>query len=147
LPSNSGNKNLLSDLLRLNSAVNSDGFDIEQFLPLLNAILRIEPNKIIWEKVYATITESTPPPQPLPLHIQQTPHLRNTSSFTNLSKHRKYVDNVLKEELGPLYVRIPSLYKAFFRGVEGLKEASAVVFKKCKEGDNPLYTEKGGWRD
>jgi hypothetical protein len=53
------------------------------------------------------------------------------------------VDNVLKEELGPLYVGIPG----FFRGVEGLKEASAAVFKKCKEGDNPLYADKGGWRD
>ena len=39
---------------------------------------------------------------------------------------------------------IPSLYKAFFRGVEGLKEVSAVVFKKYKEGDNLLYTKKGG---
>ena len=56
------------------------------------------------------------------------------------------MDYVLKEELGPLYVGIPSLYKAFFRGVEGLKEVSAAVFKKCKEGDNPLYAE-GGWRN
>jgi len=54
------------------------------------------------------------------------------------------VDNVLKKELGPLYIGIPSLYKAFFKGVESLKEASAAVFKKCKEGDNPLYAEKGG---
>jgi len=38
---------------------------------------------------------------------------------------------------------IPGLYKVFFRGVEGLKEASAIVFKKCKEGDNPLYAEGG----
>jgi len=38
---------------------------------------------------------------------------------------------------------IPSLYKAFFRGVEGLKKTSATIFKKCKEGDNPLYA-KGG---
>ena len=56
------------------------------------------------------------------------------------------MDDVLKEELGPLYMGIPSLYKVFFREVEGLKEVSAIVFKKCKEGDNPLYTE-GGWRD
>ena len=63
-----------------------------------------------------------------------------------MSKHRKYVDDVLKEELGPLYVGIPGLYKAFFRGVEGLKEVSAAIFKKCKEGDNLLYAE-GGWRD
>ena len=56
------------------------------------------------------------------------------------------MDYILKEELGPLYIEIPSLYKAFFRGVEGLKEASAAVFKKYMEGDNPLYT-KDGWRD
>ena len=41
---------------------------------------------------------------------------------------------------------VPSLYKAFFRGVEGLKEASTTIFKKCKKGDNPLYTE-GSWCD
>ena len=53
------------------------------------------------------------------------------------------MDDVLKEELGPLYVGIPGLYKVFFRGVEGLKEVSAIIFKKCKEGDNLLYA-KGG---
>ncbi|OCK86703.1 uncharacterized protein K441DRAFT_598048, partial [Cenococcum geophilum 1.58] len=68
---------------------------------------------------------------------------RNISSFANSSKYRKYVDDILKEELGSLYVGIPGLYKVFFREVEGLKEASAAVFKKCKEGDNPLYA-KGG---
>ena len=56
------------------------------------------------------------------------------------------MDYILKEELGPLYVGIPGLYKVFFRGVEDLKKASATIFKKCKEGDNPLYA-KGGWRD
>jgi len=61
-----------------------------------------------------------------------------------LSEYRKYIDNVLKEELGPLYMGIPGLYKAFFREVEGLKEASATVFKKYKEGDNPLYANRSG---
>jgi hypothetical protein len=60
-----------------------------------------------------------------------------------LSEYRKYIDYILKEELGPLYVGIPSLYKAFFRRVEGLKEVSAAIFKKYKEGDNLLYA-KGG---
>ena len=41
---------------------------------------------------------------------------------------------------------IPSLYKVFFREVKGLKKVSAVVFKKCKEGNNPLYA-KGGQRN
>jgi hypothetical protein len=60
-----------------------------------------------------------------------------------LSKYRKYIDYILKEELGPLYIGIPSLYKVFFREVEGLKEVSAAIFKKCKEEDNLLYA-KGG---
>jgi hypothetical protein len=51
------------------------------------------------------------------------------------------MDYILKEELGPLYIRIPSLYKVFFREVEGLKVVSAAIFKKCKEGDNLLYAE------
>jgi hypothetical protein len=53
------------------------------------------------------------------------------------------MDDILKKKLGPLYIGIPGLYKAFFKRVEGLKEASTVIFKKCKEGDNPLYI-KGG---
>jgi hypothetical protein len=57
------------------------------------------------------------------------------------------VDHVLKKELGPFYIGITGLYKVFFRGVEGLKEVSTAIFKKCKEGDNPLYTKKGGWRN
>jgi hypothetical protein len=56
------------------------------------------------------------------------------------------VDNVLKEELGPFYIGIPGLYKAFFKRVKGLKEVNTIIFKKCKEGDNLLYA-KGGWRD
>ncbi|ORX97637.1 hypothetical protein BCR34DRAFT_496702, partial [Clohesyomyces aquaticus] len=47
--------------------------------------------------------------------------LRNISSFINLTKHYKYVDNVLKKELGPIYVRIPSFFKAFFSKIAGLK--------------------------
>ena len=31
--------------------------------------------------------------------------------------------------------------------MEGLKKANVTIFKKCKKGDNPLYTNKGGWRD
>ncbi|XTI94930.1 hypothetical protein V2W45_1474019 [Cenococcum geophilum] len=46
----------------------------------------------------------------------------NLTSFTNSSKYRKYVDYILKEELGPLYMGIPGLYKVFFREVKGLKE-------------------------
>ena len=54
------------------------------------------------------------------------------------------MDNILKEELGPFYIRISSLYKIFFKGVEGLKEVNIIIFKKCKKKDNLLYV-KGGW--
>jgi hypothetical protein len=54
------------------------------------------------------------------------------------------VDYILKKELGFLYIGIPGLYKVFFRGVEGLKKVSTAIFKKYKEGDNPLYIKKGG---
>jgi hypothetical protein len=58
-----------------------------------------------------------------------------------LSKYREYIDYILKEELGPLYIGIPSFYKVFFKEIEGLKEVSAAIFKKYKEGDNPLYAK------
>ncbi|KAJ9646987.1 hypothetical protein H2199_001973 [Coniosporium tulheliwenetii] len=55
------------------------------------------------------------------------------------------MDDVLKEELGPLYVGIPGFSEAFFGEVEGLEAAGTAVFKECKEGDNPLYSEEAGW--
>jgi len=36
---------------------------------------------------------------------------------------------------------IPSLYKVFFKGVKGLKKVNVIIFKKCKKGDNLLYTK------
>ena len=61
LPSNGGNKSLFGNLLKFNLAVDFNGFDIKQFLLLLNVILCIKPDEIIWEKVYTTVTESIPP--------------------------------------------------------------------------------------
>jgi len=57
------------------------------------------------------------------------------------------MDDVLKEELGPLHVGVPGFYEAFFGEVEGLEAAGTAVFRECKEGDNPLYSDEGGWRD
>ncbi|ORX95179.1 hypothetical protein BCR34DRAFT_498683, partial [Clohesyomyces aquaticus] len=50
--------------------------------------------------------------------------LRNISSFINLTKHYKYIDKVLKEELGPIYIKISSFFKAFFSKIIGLKLAA-----------------------
>ena len=137
LCSNRGGKNLYDDLSKLNLAANADDFDIERMGPLLKAVFSKESDDVIWGKVYAVATESTPPPRSAS-SLQQTPSLRNTSSFANSSEHRKYVDDVLKEELGFLYVGVPGFSEAFFGKVAGLGPAAQVVFEKCKEGDNPL---------
>jgi len=55
------------------------------------------------------------------------------------------VDDILKEELGTIYIDIPGFYAAFFRGMADLETTSKVVFKKYREGSNPLYCEESGW--
>ncbi|EAW24038.1 uncharacterized protein NFIA_036100 [Aspergillus fischeri NRRL 181] len=64
-PVKSGSKNLFGDLSRLSTSVNSNEFDVEQLIPLLGAILKEEPDVVIWNKVYKAVTEPTPPPQSL----------------------------------------------------------------------------------
>jgi hypothetical protein len=146
LPSSRGGKNLLDDLSKLMTAVNADNFEIERITPLLKAVLSKESDDAIWNRVYDAVAESTPPPRPTS-SFQQTPLSINTGSFANSTEHRKHVDNVLKEELGHLYVGIPGFFEAFFKDVPGLIPAAQDVFDKCKEGDRPLYQVESGWLD
>ncbi|KAL1593051.1 hypothetical protein SLS59_009376 [Nothophoma quercina] len=134
-----------SDLLRLELSTEADNFDIERIKPLLRAVLENDPDEVIWNRVYDTVTESTPPPRPTS-SFQQTPLSINTGSFANSTEHRKHVDDVLKEELGHLYVGIPGFAEAFFGDVPGLRPAAQAVFDKCKEGESPLFRVEGGWQ-
>ncbi|KAF7877724.1 hypothetical protein EAF04_001395 [Stromatinia cepivora] len=140
-----GGRTLFSELLRLNSTITSDDFDLDRIKPLLNAALTDNPDDIfIWDQIYNIIIESTPPPRSIASFIQQTPLFRNTSSFPNSFEYRKHVDDVLKEELGLLYVGLPDFHETYFGNVANLEIASAAVFKICMEGDNdPLFCE--GW--
>ncbi|RSL43016.1 hypothetical protein CEP51_016410 [Fusarium floridanum] len=149
LDSKSGRGTLRSDLLKLISAVASAdvNFDFDRVKPLLISALADEPDDIlIWDQVYNAVAESTPPPRPVAASIQQTPWLRNTSSFANSSEHRKYVDDVLKEELGSMYVGLRNFHETYFGDVPGLEMASDAFFKQCQEGSNPLFDSGwGGW--
>ncbi|KAI1508044.1 hypothetical protein KJE20_03562 [Pyrenophora tritici-repentis] len=145
LPSQNGNKSLFHDLLRVNAAIGSDDFDAERVRPLLDAILKLQPDEFVWDAVYNAITESTPPPRPTS-SFQQTPLSINTGSFANSTEHRNHVDDVLKEELGHLYVGIPGFFDAFFGDVPGLRPAAQAVFDKCQGGDSPLYRLASGWQ-
>lgn len=53
---------------------------------------------------------------------------------------------MLKDELGHIYVGVPGFYEAYFGDVEELEVAAKAIFKKCIEGDAPLYCDEMGWR-
>lgn len=145
LQSRHGGKTLFHDLLRLNAVVSSDDFDDGQIRPLLDAIIHNQPDEVVWDRVYEAVTESTPPPRPSS-SFQQTPLSINTGSFANSAEHRKYVGDVLKVELGNLYVGVPGFFDAFFGDVPGLRTAAQAVLDKCKKGDSPLYRVESGWQ-
>ncbi|KAL8396645.1 hypothetical protein RB594_003636 [Gaeumannomyces avenae] len=147
LPARTGRGTLRDDLLRLELSLRSDDFDLDRVEPLLRAALAKDPDDLIWDQVYRAIavSESTPPPRPVPSSLQQTPWLHNTGSFANSSEYRQDVDRVLRSELGPLYVGLPHFRETFFGRVAGLNAASEAVLKKCTEGSNPLFGSEG-WR-
>ncbi|KAI8648265.1 Non-specific serine/threonine protein kinase [Fusarium keratoplasticum] len=144
LLTNTGRGTLRGDLLRLISAAVSDDFNFDHVKPLLKSALTSEPDTLIWDQVYVAVTESTPPPRPIASSLQQTPWLRNTSSFANSSEHRKYVDDVLKEELGSMYVGLRHFHNTYFGGVVGLDAVSEAFFDQCIEGSDPLFED--GWK-
>ncbi|KAG8664734.1 uncharacterized protein FPOAC1_013514 [Fusarium poae] len=145
LPSKTGRGTLRSDLLRLVSTAASADFDFDRVKPLLKSALVDEPDDaLIWDELYNAVTESTPPPRQVASSIQQTPWLRNTSSFANSSEHRKYVDDVLKEELGPMYVGLRNFHSTYFGGVADLQTAAQAFFEQCLEGSDPLFED--GWK-
>ncbi|KAK0725646.1 hypothetical protein B0H67DRAFT_659328, partial [Lasiosphaeris hirsuta] len=87
---------LRSDLLKLNSAVSSDGFDLDRIKPLLiSALDGHSGDALIWKHVYGAVTESTPPPRPVASSLRQTALLHTTSGLANSSEYRLDVDPVL----------------------------------------------------
>ncbi|KAL2786388.1 hypothetical protein BJX66DRAFT_32626 [Aspergillus keveii] len=146
LPSTFGQGTFRNDLRRFISVVDSEEFEIQRIIPLLNSVLDAEADEVIWRKAYAVVVQPTPPPKPLPFS-SQTPFLHTTSSFVNSSEHRKYVDTVLKEELGSIYVDVQNFSDVFFGDINGLEAASSTIMRRCTEGDKPMYNESTGWRD
>ncbi|KIW76742.1 hypothetical protein Z517_09186 [Fonsecaea pedrosoi CBS 271.37] len=143
LRSKTGCGSLDSDLRRLIGTIADNYFDLDRIEPLLQAVLADDPDDaLIWDRVYEAVTEITPPKTSRCPPIQ-TPFRQTTGSLMNTSELRDNVDGVLKKELGALYVGLPRFHEAFFGRVADLEEVSAAVFKKCKEGNEPLF--KDGW--
>lgn len=127
--------------------VASDGFDLTSITALMEKVIDNAPDPKLWNSIKDLVTQSTPPPRSFP-NLDQTPWVQTTSSFVNSSEQRRYVDDIMKDELGSsLYIGVPGFYDAFFGNITGLEEAAAAVFTKCQQGEDPLYNEEHGWRD
>ena len=63
--------------------------------------------------------------------------------IVNSSEFRKDTDDMLKIDLGPMYVDIPEFHEAILGSIRGLNEASEAVFQKCCEEPEPLFHQ--GW--
>ena len=125
LRSNTGNKNLFGDLSRLNSAVNSDDFDIERVIPLLKAVINNESDDIIWDKAYAAVTEFTPQ-----AHWSNatssivnssaafdTPSRSSSASQRGIEQTHDEVDQRILEELtGRVYYGVGEFFERYFEG-------------------------------
>src|SRR5271156_1718545 len=106
LPSHTGRGLLVADLSSLIPPIVSQQLDLNRIVPLLRVVINKEPDDIIFTEAYAAVTESTPPPRPQ-AYALQTPYTHTTSSIVDSSEQRQHMDDLLKEELGPLYVGIP----------------------------------------
>jgi len=68
------------------------------------------------------------------------------SNFANSFKYCKYINNILKKELGFIYIKLCNFYKAFFGSVANFETIFKVVFKKYIEGNNLHFCIKRKWR-
>ncbi|OJD10456.1 hypothetical protein AJ78_08541 [Emergomyces pasteurianus Ep9510] len=157
------NGNAASDLANLAARLLQPDFSFSysHYRPLVHLVIQRPPptesrdvrdtwNFNVWNAVLSlidTVSRVTTPPRRIPLSsIQQTPWLHNTSSFSNSTEHQKYVDRVLKEELGEIQVDLPRFFDAYFGDIPPLTTVSQAVLEECKKGDSPLYSTEEGWR-
>jgi hypothetical protein len=145
LPSVTGRGTLRNDLRRFISVIDSDDFDIERIQPLLSAVLDHKSDLSILNDAYNAINESTPSPR-LQAHALQTPCTHSTSSIVNSSEHRQHMDDILKEELGPIYIGLLEFHEVVFEKIQSLKKTAEAIFHQCQEVENPLYHPKEGCR-
>ncbi|KGQ01530.1 hypothetical protein PAAG_11767 [Paracoccidioides lutzii Pb01] len=148
--SRAGDENLVSDLASLFKRLQQGHLTYNHCRALAQLVIQKDLDVHVWNAVLGlidTASRSTPPPPPHPTSsIQQTPWLRNTSSFVNSTEYRRHVDKVLKEELGEIHVDIPGFFDTYFGDILQLTAVSQAVLAECEKGDSPLYCEEEGWK-
>ncbi|GAP91775.1 putative serine threonine-protein kinase [Rosellinia necatrix] len=76
---------------------------------------------------------------------RQNPHSRNSRAVSNSLERRDDMDSLLESDLGDMRFEVPGFCNTYFSRVPGLGAAHKSVFKKCMQGPNPLFGDKG-WR-
>ncbi|KAH6607062.1 hypothetical protein Trco_003375 [Trichoderma cornu-damae] len=141
-----GSKNLFDDITQLASAAVCYDFNFDRVKPLFRTVLDDHADDfVVWCQIHKTVIESTPPPGSTLSCITLTSSMRNTSSIMKSSGFRRQADQVLKTQLGTPTIDIPKFRETLFASVPGLEAAADAVFRKCSEGDEPLFGQDG-WR-
>jgi hypothetical protein len=143
-PTDNHEKSTFVEISRLNAAIATDNFELDRVHSLLRSAIDKADDFTLWNQLRSAVAETSPRPRPIASSIQQTPWLRNTSSFPNSSEYHKHVDGVLKEELGLMYVGSPKFWDTYFGGIDDLEAASEIIFKQCTSGPSPKFDD--GWK-
>ncbi|KAI2615078.1 hypothetical protein GGR54DRAFT_632374 [Hypoxylon sp. NC1633] len=116
-----GSSTLLRRLFIYSAAVVDGNFDLEHVKPLLQTVVAKRSDEEIWEQVLL-VTGSTLP---------QTPISRNMGSLVNSSEHCKDIDEVIKQDLGIIFVDVPQFHETIFDNIPELERASRAIFDRC----------------
>ncbi|KAL9097357.1 MAG: hypothetical protein Q9163_006361 [Psora crenata] len=150
LPSKVSNTTLSDDLATIYPQVRFGEFDIYWIIPLCKLVIDKASDIAIWKAVFGLIAEATRPPTTphsgFTSSVKDTPNSFNSSSFQNTSEPAEKVKAVLKGELDSnLELDHNEFNGTYLVEIPQVDDAATTVFKKCCEGDDPLYKIGDGW--
>lgn len=154
LPSSNSGKNLLGDLLQLNTAINNGNYNVQCAVPLLTTVLHSQPDYDIWTEVYKLLKKpttaaearpTTPPPA-----VSDTAHSEmpwsKLSNYADSTGGRINMDTEIKAALQDhAFVDHPNFFENFFNKIPQWDKVTTVVFEDCCERKIPLFQESTGW--
>src|SRR5882757_4186405 len=116
LPSRSGRKSLLADLLRFASKVASSEIDLRSVILLLQEIWDHAADQKIWDAAIALVTPKTPPTIANNLPFD-TPFKSNSSSLRASEQIHAIIDERIQQEInGCVYRYTENFYEKYFEG-------------------------------
>ena len=142
LPSPNGHENLLSDLLRFSSLLNSDDVAVKSVIPLHEKVIVHAADEDIWSAVTSLVSLRTTPPTIFNKATFDTP-LKSTSSSHQGSEqtHDEIDPRILQEINGCVYQNTRGFYEKYFEG----RSWSSAVEKMVRAADPQIVD--GRWTE